>query len=229
MAEHPLTRTRAALCDLLESLSDAQWQAESLCEGWDAGDVAAHLVARERDLVSSLGILIPPLEGLHERSMARRKDEGRAALIADLRRGPSPWMRLPIARDVQVGEDWIHTADIARGGAATAEGPSLPISDGTEDPALAELLWGAVGRFAPMTLRGVAGQGVVDLTDGSRHRTYRVGGAVARPARGAAADVTVRGPVGELVLFATGRRGAEVEVDGDGRLAAALEAADRGF
>ena len=229
MAEHPVMRQRAALCDLLKLLSDEQWEAETLCEGWDAGDVAAHLLARERDTVSSLGILVAPLEGLHERSMARRKAEGRDALIAGLRSGPSPWMRAPIARDVQVGEDWIHTADIARGGAATAPGPEIPVLDGTEDPAVARLLWKAVTRFAPMTLRGVDLHGVVDLTDGTQHRTFAVGGKMAKAAKDAQPDVTITGSVGELVLFATGRSAARVERSGDDDLVAALDAADKGF
>lgn len=34
---------------MLADLDDTQWEAETLCTGWDAGDVAAHLVVRERE------------------------------------------------------------------------------------------------------------------------------------------------------------------------------------
>ena len=220
-------RQRAALCDMLDALSDAQWHAETLCEGWDAGDVVAHLLVREREPIPAIGIVFPPLSGLHDRRVAARKAQGRERMMADLRGGPPPWMRLPMLRDVQVGEDWIHGADVARGGAALADGPTIVPSDGTEDADVATLLWQAVGRFAPLTLRGIEAAGVIDLTDGTTHRTYRVGGPVARSANGAAPDLTVTGPVGELVLFATGRPSCDVTLDGDAALRAAIEGASR--
>ncbi|WP_157965526.1 maleylpyruvate isomerase family mycothiol-dependent enzyme [Euzebya rosea] len=220
-------RQRAALCDMLDALSDEQWHAETLCEGWDAGDIVAHLLVREREPIPAIGILFPPLSGLLDRRMAARKAQGRERMMAALRGGPPPWMRLPVVRDVQVGEDWIHAADVARGGAATADGPAIAPFDGTEDADVARQLWQAVGRFAPMTLRGVEVSGVVDLTDGTTHRTYRVGGPVARSASGAEPDLTVRGPVGELVLFATGRPRCEVTVEGDEALRESIEGASR--
>ncbi len=49
-----IDRERAWLADLLESLSPAQWQHPSLCEGWRVRDVGAHLCmaqSRLRDLL----------------------------------------------------------------------------------------------------------------------------------------------------------------------------------
>ena len=38
-----LDAERTGLADLLEDLSDAEWNAPSLCDGWRVGDVAVHL------------------------------------------------------------------------------------------------------------------------------------------------------------------------------------------
>lgn len=221
-----VTLQRTALCDLLDQLSDAQWDAETLCEGWDAGDVVAHLVVREREPVPAIGILFPPLSGLHDRRVAARKAAGRETLMRQLRGGPPPWMRLPFTGDVQVGEDWIHLQDIARGGAASAEGPAPASDDGGGNPEVAKRLWQAVGRFAPMTLRGIDSGGVVALTDGRTTKAYAVGGKVARPTNDPA-NLTITGPVGELLLFATGRTACEVTFDGDPALRTAIEGSRR--
>lgn len=223
-----IDRQRQHLCTLLDSLSREQWDADTMCDGWDAGDMVAHLLVREREPVAALGILIPPLSTLTDKRMAKRKSAGRTAVMADLRQGPPAWMRLPVARDVQVGEDWIHAADIARGGAATLDGANIQPFDGTEDPEVAVLLWKAVGRFAPLTLRSIDTPGVIALTDGTTTRSYRVGGAMARIAPDEPADVTITGPVGELVLYLTGRRVANVSIDGKDALRVALEGSTRG-
>ena len=38
-----ITAQRLSLADLLEGLTDPQWDTPSLCEGWRVRDVAAHL------------------------------------------------------------------------------------------------------------------------------------------------------------------------------------------
>lgn len=225
MTDDVVARQRAQLCTLLESLTEEQWQAETLCGGWDAGDVAAHMLVRERSPLSAIGIVVPPLSGLADAGMARWKRKGREAMQQALRKGPTPWMRIGPLGDVQVGEDWIHAADVARGGAKALG--ELPAPTGAEDPEVADCLWGAVSRFAPLTLRGVDRDGVVGFTDGERTRAFRVGGRIARPAKGATPDVTVTGPVGDLVLYVTGRAGALVAIDGDIGLREALAAAER--
>ncbi|WP_433502607.1 maleylpyruvate isomerase family mycothiol-dependent enzyme [Pseudonocardia halophobica] len=48
---------RRSLADLLEGLSDEQWQQPSLCTGWTVRDVAAHLTQQQlglRDLLATL-------------------------------------------------------------------------------------------------------------------------------------------------------------------------------
>lgn len=51
---HHIDTQRSALCDILEALTDDQWQQPSLCGGWTVRDVAAHLTfshARLRDVM----------------------------------------------------------------------------------------------------------------------------------------------------------------------------------
>lgn len=215
-------RQRETLCDLLESLSDQQWDAETMCEGWDAGDVVAHMLVRERDLWAAPGIVLPPLAALAEKRMASRKRKGRAALIAALRKGPPRLMAFgPLGR-VQVGEDYIHAEDIRRGAAADLTGAELTPDDGTGDAEVDEILWGGIGRFAPLTLKGLRAEGVVAMTDGGRTRAYRVGDGMARAAGDGKADVTLSGSAGELLLFVTGRKAHQVAIHGDQALVDAL-------
>lgn len=223
----PVHRRRALLCDLVEDLTDEQWAAETMCQGWDTGDVVAHLLVREREPWASAGLLVPPLAWLHESRMASRKQSGREAMQQRLREGPPTLATLGIVGRIQVGEDYIHTEDIRRGGAADVPGRSradLKPDDGTGDAATDEILWEAVGRFSLQTLGGIEADGTIALTDGQRSRAYALGGRLARRAHEADPDrtVTVAGPMGELLLFTTGRHGARVEITGPDDLIEAL-------
>lgn len=224
----PVRRQRAILCDLLEGLTDQQWAAETLCDGWDAGDMAAHLLVREREPWAAGGIVLKPLAGFTESRMAARKAKGRDEMLRQLRIGPPiPFRMGPLAK-AQVSEDYIHAEDVRRGGATAFEGPvDLTPDDGTGDPVTDDLLWEAVGRFAVMTFGGVRASGVLAMTDGGRTRAHKLGGRMARSAPGGAADVTVSGPAGELLLYTTGRRAARVDVAGEGPLMDALQASGR--
>lgn len=219
----PVRHQRATLCDLLESLTDEQWAAETMCGGWDAGDIAAHLLVRERETWAAGGVVFPPLAGLTASRMAKRKARGRAAMIGRLRSGPPRLAQYGIFGRVQVGEDYIHTEDVRRGGAAALEGTAdLTPDDGTGDAAIDELLWQAVGRFALQAFGGVDVAGVLGMTDGVRTRAYQLGGRFPRPAADGQADATVSGTAGELLLWTTARASADVALNGDPDLVGAL-------
>jgi uncharacterized protein (TIGR03085 family) len=225
-------RQRARLVDLLGALTPEQWAAETMCRGWDAGDVAAHLVVREREPWAAAGIVLPPLRRLTDARTAARKRAGQHALVERLRSGPPlPWT-LGFPGRLQVAEDYIHAEDVRRGGAADLrEGSTADLEpdDGTGDAEREQVLWGAVARFATLTLRGVRAEGVLAMTDGTRTRAYTLGTAIARPAgdRDLERTATVTAPAGELLLFATGRVGARVEVSGPDDLVEALGASRR--
>ena len=201
-----IRRQRQSLSDLLEGLTPVQWDAETLCAGWDAGDIAAHLVVREREPLAGPGILLPgPFQAFTRRRQLAWKARGRDAVLRALRAGP-PWPLSGPLGNGQVVEDWIHEQDVRRGGAQAGPGESAP--------QLGPLLWVAAKRFASRTL--AVGDLVVELTDGERrHRlTAQRWLPIARETD-APASVTITGPAGELLLYAAGRRGAGVTITGD--------------
>ncbi len=62
---------RLALCGLLEKTGP---DAPTLCEGWNTGDLAAHLVLRERRPDAAAGILGGPLAGYTTRVQNRIRE-----------------------------------------------------------------------------------------------------------------------------------------------------------
>ncbi len=212
-------RRRDELCDLLAGLSDEQWAAETLCAGWDAGDIAAHLIIREREPWTGPGLVLGgPFRTLSDTRRRAWKARGRDVLVRRLRRGP-PWPLSGPLANAQIVEDWIHEQDVRRGGAGLA----TP----TPEPALAPLLWTAAKRFATRSL-ALNGDVVVELTDGTRR--HRVRASTLSPlarSTSAPADVTVTAPVGELLLYVTGRDAADVEIEGDARARSLLTASSR--
>jgi uncharacterized protein (TIGR03085 family) len=211
---------RRQLCDLLASLTIEQWTAETLCAGWDAADIAAHLIAREREPWTGPGLVLGGVFAeLTDRRRAAWKARGREALLGALRAGP-PWpLTIGPLEGTQVVEDWIHEQDVRRGGAGLSTPPP-----GAE---LERLLWAATRRFATRTL-AVHSDVVIELTDGRRRR--RLSARRRRPvatSTDAAPDVTITGTVAELLLYAVGRNGAEVVVTGDAAATSLLAASAR--
>jgi uncharacterized protein (TIGR03085 family) len=204
-------RERLQLADLLESAGP---QAPTLCEGWTARDLAAHVVVRERRADAAGGILLKPLEARLERVQAEYAAKPYEELIQLIRTGPSKWSPYnlkQIDEGANTVEFFVHAEDIRR---ATEEWKPREI-----DPIFADALWRRLetsariaGRKSPvgMVLRRPNGQTVV--------------------ARKGAPVVTVTGEPGELVLFAYGRqRVAQVETEGDPDAVAKLRMARLGI
>ena len=194
---------RQDLCTLFEELGP---DAPTLCEGWTTRDLAAHLVVRERRPDAALGILAAPFERHGEKVRLEYAATPWDELVELVRTGPpklSPFGAPAIDRLANTMEYFIHHEDVRR---ANGQGPRELYPD------LQDQLWDVVRRMAKLTMRS-APCGVTLRTTGGR--TVVANGAVPR--------VGVRGPVGELALFAYGRQAAaQVELLGDPDDVAAL-------
>ncbi|MEO6996714.1 MAG: TIGR03085 family metal-binding protein [Terracoccus sp.] len=203
---------RHALCDELERLGP---EADTINEGWRAKDLAAHLLIRETrpDLVA--GLFIPALEGRTDKAMTQIAAGDFSALVQKVRSGPPVWnpMAIPaVDEKANLAELFVHFEDLRR-----AQPDWTPRNLSTE---LQQALWATLKSTSKLMLRK-APTGVVLIANGlGRH---------AAKAPGSGGTVVVRGPVGELLLFAFGReRVAKVTFEGNDDDVAALRAADFG-
>lgn len=186
-------RERRALADLLLAKGPA---APTLCEGWDARDLAVHLVVREHRPDAAAGMFIGPLEGRLEQvseEYSRRPFEG---LVETFRGGPPKWSPMLLADPLANGaENFIHHEDLRRGG-----GEITPREFSQEDQ---ELLWTLVKNSTSMFLRDSATQ--VTLTwrepGASLARESVTGAKNSDPQM--RAEIT--GEPGELLLWLFGR------------------------
>lgn len=203
---------RQRLCDLL---LDVGPDAPTLCAGWTARDLTAHLLVREREPWSAVGILVPAAAAVTEGARRRAVQRPFPEMVARLRSGPpvfSPF-RLPgVGSAANLGEFYVHHEDVRRpaGGGPRRDAPEL------DDPLWAWLR--VTGRVMARHVRGV--QVHLLRPDGRALVARRGGGPV----------VTLAGTPRELVLYLFGRReAAEVDVTGDRAAVAALEASRLGL
>jgi uncharacterized protein (TIGR03085 family) len=191
-------RERAALVATFRTLTP---EAPTLCEGWDARDLAAHLVVRERRLDAAPGILIPALADYTERVQKQvSSSTDWDALVGQVADGPplySPFKLLdPIAN---VAEMFIHHEDVRRA------------QPGWEprrlDEATVSALRRPVAMMARMTLRKAPAKVVLRTPQGNTLATA-----------GRGQQLTVTGEPGELLMFAAGRDEARVSFDGPAEL-----------
>ncbi|PWI43454.1 TIGR03085 family metal-binding protein [Streptomyces sp. ICBB 8177] len=200
-------RERLLLADLLESVGPG---APTLCEGWTARDLAAHVVVRERRGDAAAGLVIPQLAARLERIRQEFAERPYEELIRLIRTGPpklSPFALKQIDEAANSVEFFVHTEDVRR---AQPDWTAREI-----DPVFSDLLWKrlekaarVLGRKAPvgLVLRRPDGQTAV------AHRGTPV--------------VTATGEPAELTLFAFGRlSAARVELDGEQEAIGKLETA----
>jgi uncharacterized protein (TIGR03085 family) len=206
------SQERAALADLLD---DTGPDAPTMCAGWTTYDLAAHLVARERRLDSSPGIVIPALSGWTEK-VRRGLMAGHpyAELVGMLRQGPprlSLWSIPGLESAFNRSEFFIHHEDVRR--AAPGWEPRV-LPDRVEDA-----LWKQLAASARLALRR-APSGVELATPDGRSAV----------ANGADPMVTVTGLPSELTLYCSGRQSvARVELSGDPAAIEALSLASLGI
>jgi uncharacterized protein (TIGR03085 family) len=197
-------RERDVLCDLFLEVGP---DAPTLCEGWTATDLAAHLVVRERRPDSGPGLVWPPLAGYTDKVRTSVRDRTQwSELVAKVRSGP-PLLLRPFDGPMNTVEFFIHVEDVRR---AQPSWEPRPLT--TE---MADALWSRVGAG------GMAKKVPGTIQVSSPGRDMKV--------QGTGPVVVVEGDPGELTLFGSGRQGAaRVEISGDDQLAAQLRAASLG-
>jgi len=195
---------RVELCDLLESVGP---DAPTLCAGWDAHDLAAHLWIRETDPVGVTGMLAKPLSGLLDRRMADTRSRWEfAELVERIRNGPARFsvFAFPgVDEPANTTEFFVHHEDVRRAGLR-------PLGPRELEADVEDWMWRRLKLLGRAFFRHVP-IGVVLEREGSGTDEVETIRAVS-----GTPIVTVVGRPSELLLFAHGRRAAaEVKLVGE--------------
>jgi uncharacterized protein (TIGR03085 family) len=199
---------------LADALLAAGPDAPTLCEGWTARDLAAHVVVRDRRPDAAPGIMIKAFADWTDRvRIGYRDSHPYPELVAMVRSGPrwSP-INIPILDELtNTVEFFVHTEDVHRGRPGWQPRPV--------DGELAARLWQRVPTLARLNLRRFKETVRIECPG---HGTYTIGDG--EPA------VTLAGEPGELLLFFFGRqRAARVVATGADDLVARLASAAFGL
>jgi uncharacterized protein (TIGR03085 family) len=183
----PASAERRRLADtFLEVGPDAA----TLCDPWATRDLAAHLVLRERRPDAAAGILVSRLAGYTEKVQRQLAGGDWEQLVEQVRGGPPLWSPTrvdAVDRMANTAEFFVHHEDVLRAQ------PGWSVRE--LGPELAADLAGALTR-AKILLRKAPCGVMLEPTDG---RPAVVG-------KDGDPSVTVRGPVGELLLWVFGRQ-----------------------
>ena len=208
----PATVERRKLCHLFDELGP---DAPTLCEGWQTVDLAAHLVVRERRPDAAPGVLLKPLASYTDKVQQGIAQWPWSQLVERIRSGPprlSPTRIDAVDRAVNTVEFFVHHEDVRR---AQPEWSARQL-----DAELVDDLYTSMKRGARLLTRRANAGIELEPTDGHPNVVARRG----------SPSVTVRGPVGELTLFITGRLAhALVDFEGPADAFAALRVASFGL
>jgi uncharacterized protein (TIGR03085 family) len=187
--------------------------APTLCEGWRARDLAAHLVIRERRLDAAPGITVPALSGHTQKVQNEYAAKPWDELVELVRTGPPPLspFAIPVVNNLINGTEYfVHHEDVRRAQPGWEPRPA----DAARDAAL----WRAASRVGRLA-----------------YRRSPVGVALRKPdgetvvAKRGPATVTIEGEPGELLLHAFGRSATRVRLEGGEEAVSAVQNLDRGM
>ncbi|MCU0260323.1 MAG: TIGR03085 family metal-binding protein [Ilumatobacteraceae bacterium] len=211
----PARLERQRLCDLMLEVGP---DAPTLCGDWTTRDLAAHLVVRERRPDAAAGIVVKRLAGRTEAVQAKVASQPWDQLVDSVRSGPPKLSPTRVdAVDVAVNtiEFFVHHEDVRR----AADGW---VPRDLDEPLVRDL-HRALSRMARLLARQSPTGLVAEPTDVVDPPLAPITVKEAEP------SVTLRGPVGELVLFLYGRQEqAEVRLDGPDDAVAMVRAASFG-
>jgi uncharacterized protein (TIGR03085 family) len=208
----PARRERAALCDLFTELGPDE---PTLCGDWTTRDLAAHLVVRERRPDAAIGIIVSKAAGYTDKVQSGVAAGEWRELVDTVRSGPPVWSPTKIGKIDELAntvEFFVHLEDVRR---------AQPLWEPRDlDDDLTAALYGVLSKMAKRLAKN-SPVGIVLEPDDDHEPIV---------AKQAEPSVTVRGPVGELVMFVYGRQAhSSVEVSGDDDSVAAVNAASFGI
>ncbi|WP_199253769.1 TIGR03085 family metal-binding protein [Mycolicibacterium mengxianglii] len=202
-------RERAAL---VETFRTAGPDAATLCAGWSARDLAAHLVLRERRLDAAPGIMFPPLSGYTAKVQDKIAETTPwPELVDKIAAGPpiySPFKLLdPL---INVTELFVHNEDVRRA--------ELGWEPRQLDSATVAALLRSLPMLSKIALSKVPARLILRTPDGRTLATVGTG-----------PEVVITGEPQELLLYAFGRDAVRVEFTGDEAAVAQVKSAKRGL
>jgi uncharacterized protein (TIGR03083 family) len=199
---------RSRLVELLEDLSDDEWEHASLCEGWTVRQVAAHVALQNTtwaaiprgalDMIRYGG-----MNGAIHAVACRHALEPTDRIIAEIRDRIGVWRPLPTVTYLESAVDYlVHPQDIA-----------VPLGRRLEMPTdvaavAAQRVWSSPRMFHARRTLGA----------------YRLVATDTDWAAGRGDEVT--GPIRALLLLLTGRRALLADLSGPGAVALRTAAAD---
>jgi len=194
----PARRERELLCDLFLEVGPDM---PTLCGEWTTRDLAAHLVMRERRPDGAAGIGIKRLAAYGQKVQDSIAATEWTELVEKVRSGPPAWSPVRIAAIDALAntvEFYVHHEDVRRAG-------DVWTARELDDDLNAALVKVVSKMSKPLTRSSKVGV-VLEPTDGGSVPSTPIIANKALP------SVTVRGPLGELVLFVYGRQN-KVEVE----------------
>lgn len=212
---NPARHERQVICDVFEEFGP---DAPTLCEGWTARDLAAHLIVRETRPDAAVGILVKKAAPYSEKVRHNVASKQWSELIESIRTGPpklSPTRLSAVDRVANTLEFFVHVEDVRR---AQPSWSPRELAPEVREQLRAMLTRGAklLARKAPCGL-------VLEVTDapGAPDRIV---------AKKGDPSITLSGPVSEIVLFLYGRQAhARVDLLGPEDLAATLRSTKFGI
>jgi uncharacterized protein (TIGR03083 family) len=188
---------RAALADILQTLSAADWEQKSLCAGWTIRDVAAHVISSPAATPSQVVAAMVRARGNYNSAIYAEAKRQAARPVKEIladyrtydgsRRHPIGTTRLDVLLDVLV-----HTQDIV---IPLARRHDMPLKGAA---AAADRVWRRAFPFRAA----------------SRFRGFRL--AATDVAWSVGHGAPVEGPMEAILLLLTGRRAALHRLTGEG-------------